>query len=318
MNNRPTLYDILETKKLIEPHIVRTPLHFYHTLSQELNAEIYVKHENHQVLGAFKVRGAVNVVSRLSESERANGIISSSTGNFGQGIAYAAGIFGVDVHVVVPTNVNPGKAESMRLLGADLILHGNEFDEARLYGEEIASREGYRYIHSANEPMLTAGTGTYTLEIMEDLPDVDVIIVPIGGGSGACGACIVAKSINPKVRVIGVQAEAAPAAYLSWKAGRVEEAPMKTAAEGLATGVGYEFTQNILMDLLDDFILVSESELQNALVMNLEKTHNLTEHAGSASLAAALKIKDDLKNKKVALVMSGGNVSIPQLLAALT
>ena len=286
MNDRPTLYDILETKKLIEPHIVRTPLHFYHTLSQELDAEIYVKHENHQVLGAFKVRGAVNVMSRLSEAERANGVISSSTGNFGQGIAYAAGIFGVDVHVVVPTNVNPGKAESMRLLGADLILHGNEFDEARLHGEEIASKEGYRYIHSANEPMLTAGTVT--------------------------------KSINPKVRVIGVQAEAAPAAYLSWKAGRLEQAPMKTAAEGLATGVGYEFTQSILIDLLDDFILVSEPELQNAMVMNLEKTHNLTEHAGSAALAAALKIKDELRNKKVALVMSGGNVSIPQLLAALT
>ena len=183
MTNLPTLQNVIEAQQRISKHITRTPLHHYPALDELLGAKVYVKHENHQLLGAFKMRGALNVVSQLTEEEKRNGVISASTGNFGQGIAYAAGIFGVDVHVVVPTNVNPGKAESMRLLGADLILHGNEFDEARLHGEEIASKEGYRYIHSANEPMLTAGTGTYTLEIMEDLPDVDVIIVPIGGGS---------------------------------------------------------------------------------------------------------------------------------------
>lgn len=317
MNNRPTLQDVYETRKRIAPYVVRTPLHRHRALESILGAEVYVKHENHQVLGAFKVRGAVNVVSRLSDEDKSRGVISSSTGNFGQGIAYAAGIFGVEVHVVVPTDVNPGKAESMRLLGADLILHGDEFDEARQHAERLALEQGYRYIHSANEPMLTAGTGTYTLEIMEDLPDVDVIIVPVGGGSGACGACIVSKSINPDVCVIGVQAEAAPAAYQSWKAGHVEEAPMKTVAEGLATGTGYEFTQAILRDLLDDFILVSETELKAAMVLNLEKTHNLTEHAGSAALAAAIKIKDQLRGKKVALVISGGNASLDQLRAAL-
>ena len=317
MNDRPTLQDVYETRKRIAPYVVRTPLHRYRALDSILGAEVYVKHENHQVLGAFKVRGAVNVVSRLSDEEKGRGIISSSTGNFGQGIAYAAGIFGVDVHVVVPTDVNPGKAESMRLLGANLILHGKEFDESRLHAERLAKEEGYRYIHSANDPMLTAGTGTYTLEIIEDLPDVDTIIVPVGGGSGACGACIVAKSINPEVRVFGVQSDAAPAAYLSWKEGGIVEAPMRTAAEGLATGVGYEYTQRILRDLLDDFILVTEADLNEAIVLNLEKTHNLTEHAGSAALAAALKIKDRLAGRKVALVMSGGNVSLDQLRAAL-
>ena len=180
MNNRPTLQDVYETRKRIAPYVVRTPLHRHRALESILGAEVYVKHENHQVLGAFKVRGAVNVVSRLSDEDKSRGVISSSTGNFGQGIAYAAGIFGVEVHVVVPTDVNPGKAESMRLLGADLILHGDEFDEARQHAERLALEQGYRYIHSANEPMLTAGTGTYTLEIMEDLPDVDVII----GGYG--------------------------------------------------------------------------------------------------------------------------------------
>ena len=314
---RPTLKDIIETRRRIAPYIVRTPLHHYPSLDALLDAEVYVKHENHQALGAFKVRGAVSVVSRLSEEQRRRGVISSSTGNFGQGIAFAASLFGADAHIVVPTTVNPGKAESMRLLGANLILHGSEFDEAREHAERLAEEEGYTYVHSANDPGLTAGTGTYTLEIIEDLPDVDVIIVPVGGGSGACGTCIVAKSIEPAIEVVGVQAEAAPGAYLSWKEGRIVEAPMRTAAEGLATAMGYEFTQGILRDLLDDFVLVSEEELNQAVVLHLEKTHNLTEHAGASSLAAAIKIRDRLAGKKVALVLSGGNLSVDQLKAAL-
>ena len=146
---------------------------------------------------------------------------------------------------------------------------------------------------------------------------MDVIIVPVGGGSGACGACIAAKGIDPRVQVIGVQAASAPAAYLSWKEGRIVEAPMETAAEGLATRVGFELTQAILRDLLDDFVLVSEAELDQAVVLHLEKTHNLTEAAGAASLAAALKIKERLRGKKVALILSGGNISLAQLQAAL-
>ncbi len=317
MTDRPTLTDVLETRKRIAPYVVRTPLHRYRSLDSMLGAEVYVKHENHQVLGAFKARGAVNAVSLLSIEDRSRGVICSSTGNFGQGLAYAAGIFGVEVHVVVPTNVNPAKADSMRLLGANLILHGREFDESRRHAERLAEQQGYRYLHSANDPALTAGTGTYTLEIMEDLPDVDVIIVPVGGGSGACGACVAAKSISPKVRVIGVQSEAAPAAYLSWKERRIAEAPMRTAAEGLATGVGYEFTQAILQDMLDDFVLVTDDELARAIVLNLDKTRNLTEHAGAAALAAALKIRETLAGRKIVLVMSGGNLSLSQLRMAL-
>ena len=317
MLERPTLKDIMETRNLIAPHIVRTPLHHYRSLDALLDAEVYLKHENYQALGAFKVRGGVSVIARLSEEEKRRGVISSSTGNFGQGIAYAAGAFGVKATVVVPTDVNPGKAESMRLLGAELILHGSEFDEARAHVEELAEEKGYRYVHSANEPALTAGTGTYTLEIIEDLPDVDVIIVPVGGGSGACGACIAAKSVNPSVQVIGVQSEAAPGAYLSWKEGRIVEARMGTVAEGLATAMGYEFTQEILRDLLDDFVLVSEDEIKQAVVLHISKTHTLAEHAGAAPLAAALKIKERLFGKKVVLVVSGGNISPEQLRDAL-
>ena len=317
MTARPTLKDVMETRGRIAPYVTRTPLHHYRSLDKLLDAEIHVKHENHQGMGAFKVRGAVNVLSRLTDDEKRRGVIAASSGNFGQGIAYAAGIFGVEAVVVLPTDANPGKVEAMRQLGATLIFHGHDFDDAREHAERLAAEEGYRYIHSANEPLLISGTGTFTLEIIDDLPDVDVIIVPVGGGSGACGACIVAKSIEPRIQVIGVQAASAPAAYLSWKQGKLVESVMETAAEGLATRVGFELTQGILRDMLDDFVLVSEEEMAQAVVLHLEMTHNLTEHAGASSLAAAIKIKEQLQGKKVVLVVSGGNITVQQLRAAL-
>jgi len=313
----PTLLDVIAARERISPHLNRTPLHHYRALDELVGAEVWVKHENHHVMGAFKIRGALNVIAQLSDEEKSAGVVAASTGNFGQGLAYAAGIFGVDSVVVVPEGSNTGKVESMRRLGARIVFHGSEFDEASEYADRLAKQEGCRYIHSANEAGLVPGTGTYTLEIMEDLPDVDVIIVPIGGGSGACGACIVSKALNPKVQVIGVQSDAAPAQYLSWKEGRVVEAPMETKAEGLATGSGYADTLKIMTELLDDFILVSEEELDAAVVNHLTYTHNLTEHAGAASLAAAVKIKDRLAGKKVALIVSGGNITVDQLKSAL-
>ena len=317
MSDRPTLLDVIDARRRIASHITRTPLHHYRSLDGLIGAQVYVKHENHQLLGSFKARGALNVLSQLTEEEKKSGVVVASTGNFGQGIAYAAAVFGVQANVVVPTDANPGKAESMRRLGANLIFHGRDFDDSREHAEMLAGREGYRYIHSANEPLLISGVGTYALEIIEDLPDVDVLIVPVGGGSGVCGACLVAKALNPDTQVIGVQAASAPAAYLSWREGRTVEAQMETVAEGLATRVGFELTQRIMRDMLDDFLLVSEEELDRAVVLHLENTHNLTEHAGAASLAAALKIKDSLRGKKVALVVSGGNITLDQLRAAL-
>ena len=318
MTERPTLRDIVEARQRIAPYVIRTPLHRYLSLDELLGAEVYVKHENHQRLGAFKMRGGVNLMVQLSEEDRERGVVTASTGNHGQSIAFAAGLLGVKAIVVVPEGANPGKVESMRSLGADVVFHGRDFDASREYVERLCKEEGYRYIHSANEPALIAGVGTSTLEIVEDLPDVEVILVPIGGGSAACGACIAAKGLNPAIEVVGVQAASAPAAYLSWKAGHIQEAPMESEAEGLATATGYELTQEIMRDLLDDFVLVTEEELDQAIVLHLEKTHNLTEHAGAASLAGALKIADRLKGKKVALVMSGGNVSLDHLRSALS
>ncbi len=317
MSDRPTMLDVIEARRRIAPYITRTPLHHYLTLDALIGAEVYVKHENHQPLGSFKLRGALNVISQLPVAEKRGGVVVASTGNFGQGIAYAAGVFDVEANVVVPVDANPDKADSMRRLGATLIFHGRDFDDSREHAERLAGEEGYRYIHSANEPALIPGVATLTLEIIEDLPDVDVIVVPVGGGSGVGGACIVAKSLDPRKQVIGVQAASAPAAYLSWREGRIMESTMDTAAEGLATRVGFELTQAIMRDMLDDFVLVTEEEMAQAVVLHLEKTHNLTEQAGAASLAAAVKTRDRLQGKKVALVMSGGNISVSQLKAAL-
>ena len=317
MLERPNILEVVEARRRIAPYVIRTPLHHYRSLDALIGAEVHVKHENHQHLGAFKVRGAMNVVAQLTEDEKRAGVVVASTGNFGQGIAYAAEVFGIQATVVVPVDANPGKVDSMRRLGANLVFHGRDFDESREHAERLALEEGYRYIHSANEPALFPGVGTIALEIIEDLPRVDAIIVPVGGGSGVSGACIAAKALDARIQVIGVQAASAPAAHLSWRNGRIEESKMETAAEGLATRMGYELTQAIMRDLMDDFILVTEEEMAQAVVLHLEHTHNLAEHAGAASLAAAIKIKDRLQGKVVALVLSGGNISLDQLRAAM-
>jgi len=317
MHPRPTFQDVLKAKAIIAPHLPRTPLYRYASLCQLLGCQVYVKHENHQPVGAFKVRGGVYLVSQLSEEERRRGVIAASTGNHGQSVAYAGRLFGVRAIIGVPEGANPGKVAAMRALGAEVRFHGADFDAAREYVERLAAEEGYRYIHSGDEPHLIAGVGTYALEILEDLPDVETIIVPVGGGSGAAGVCTVVKTLNPAVEVIAVQAAAAPAAYRSWRAKKLVEDKMETFAEGLATRTAFALPQRILWEHLDDFVLVSEDELRQAIVLMLEQTHNLAEGAGAASLAAAVRLKARLAGRKVALVLSGGNLSVEKLRWAL-
>ena len=313
----PTFQDVLKARQVVGRYLPRTPLHFYPALSDLLGCQVYVKHENHQPVGAFKVRGGVYLVSQLSEEERRRGVIAASTGNHGQSVAYAGRLFGVRAIIGVPEGANPGKVAAMRALGAEVRFHGADFDAAREYVERLAAEEGYRYIHSGDEPHLIAGVGTYALEILEDLPDVETIIVPVGGGSGAAGVCTVVKTLNPAVEVIAVQAAAAPAAYRSWRAKKLVEDKMETFAEGLATRTAFALPQRILWEHLDDFALVSEDELRQAIVLMLEQTHNLAEGAGAASLAAAVRLKARLAGRKVALVLSGGNLSVEKLRWAL-
>jgi threonine dehydratase len=310
-----TIDDVRTAAGRIAPHLRPTPLYPYAGLDRIVDASVWVKHENHQPVGAFKVRGGVNLLSCLDEEERRRGLIAASTGNHGQSVAYAARLFGVTARICAPEGVNPVKLDAMQSLGAEVVVHGRDFDEAREHCERLAAEHGYRYVHSGNEPLLIAGVGTETLEIVEELPDVDAIIVPIGGGSGAAGACIVAKATRPGIEVIGVQSEAAPAAFQSWRTRSLVGGEMETTAEGLATRVPFELPQQILWEHLDDFVLVSEDEIRDATRSMIEHTRNLIEPAGAAPLAAALRLRDRLQDRRVVLVASGGNLSPAQLKA---
>ncbi len=310
---QPAFLDVLQARHILDKYLSPTPLHRYPALDWRLEARVYIKHENYQPIGAFKVRGGINLVSRLSAEERKQGVVTASTGNHGQSIAYAARLFGVRAIIVAPEGANPVKVEAMESYGAEVVLHGKDFDAAKAHCENMAQEQGLRYIHSGDEPLLIAGVGTTTLEIIEQQPDIEIIFVPIGGGSGAAGACLVAKSINPDIQVIGVQAAAAPSAYLTWKNRQHTTAQMETEAEGLATGAPFMLPQQILWQYLDDFILVEEEAMRQAVRLYLEKAKTLAEHAGAAPLAAALQLKERVRNKTIALIISGGNIAPDKL-----
>ncbi len=311
----PDLADVLAARQRIAPYLRPTPLYRYPALDALTGAQVWVKHENHQPVGAFKVRGGVNLVSQLSADERRRGVIAASTGNHGQSVAYAADLFAVRATICMPERANPVKVESMQALGAEVVFFGRDFDEAREHCEQLAAEHGYRYIHSGNEPLIVAGVATYALEILETRPDLEAIVVPVGGGSGAAGVCVVAKAVRPSIEVIGVQSEAAPAAYRSWRARELLEGTNSTFAEGLATRTAFELPQRILQESLDDFVLVSEDALKAATRLMIEKTRNLVEPAGAAALAAVLAAPGRFAGRKVAIVCSGGNISPAQLTA---
>jgi threonine dehydratase len=309
-----TLDDVYEARKVVRRYLPKTPLVHSPALCKKLGFDAYVKCDNTLPTGAFKVRGGVNLISRLSEKEKRRGVIAASTGNHAQSVAYAACLFGAKAIIGMPEGSNPDKVEATRCYGARVEFHGKDYDEARCWVEEEAKRKGYRYIHSANEPLLIAGVGTLYLEIVEEIPDVDVVFAPIGGGTGAAAACIVAKTINPNIKVIGVQAAKAPAVYLSWKNKRLMETESAgTFAEGLATRVTFALTFEILCRMMDDIVLVSEEEMKKAILTLLGTTHQLAEGAGAASTAAALKMRAQLQGQRVALPLTGGNLTLENL-----
>lgn len=313
----PTFQDVLAARQRIAPYLRPTPLHSYPALNDLIGTQVFIKHENYQPVGAFKVRGGVNLVAQLTPEERQCGLIAASTGNHGQSIAYAGRLFGVQVRIVVPEGANPGKVAAMRGMGAEVIFHGAKFDDAVQHCAALASQHGYRYVHSGNEPHLIAGVGTHTLEVLLEQPDVEVVVVPLGLGSGSAGACLAAHGINPAIKVIAVQSAESPAGYDSWKARELRTAPNRTFAEGVATGGAAEMTQAIIWEHLHDFVLVSDDEIRQAMLWMIERAHTLAEGAGAASLAAAYQIREELQGKKVALICSGGNTSLEHLRQAL-
>ncbi len=309
----PTIADVYRAKHLLEPHLQRTPLVRNPALSRELGFEAWLKLENLQPIGAFKVRGGVYLSASMTAEERSRGIIGASTGNHGQSLAYGAKLAGIKCTIVMPDEANPMKVESMRALGAEVLFHGADFEEAREWAEARAASESIQYIHHSNAPRLVTGVATMSIEVIEDLPDVDVILTPIGGGSGALGHCLVAKELRPGVEVIGVQAAGAPAVYESWKSHTLRESGIDTAAEGLATGAAYHPAVRTLIDRLDDFVLVSEEEIREAMLALARTAHVIAEEAGAAATAAAVQLRERLAGKKVVIIVSGGNVPLDHL-----
>jgi threonine dehydratase len=317
--NPPTYDDVLAAAPVVHRYLKPTPLYEWPALSRLLGFRYLLKHENHTPTTAFKVRGGLNVIARLPDEQKRRGVIGCSTGNHGQSLAYACARFGVRCLIVVPARNNPDKVEAIRALGAEILEHGQDFDEARVHCEAVCQREGLRYVHSANEPDLIAGVGTCALEIFDDLPEPDVLLVPVGLGSGICGAALVAAARRPQARVIGVQSELAPAVTLSWRAGRpVETDTPRTFAEGMATRVPASLTLEMMRRLVHDMVLVSDEELREAIVLLLRLTHNLAEGAGAASTAAAFQLRERLAGQTVVGVLSGGNLDLRELARILT
>ncbi len=313
MTDEISLAQVEEAQKVVYAHMRPTPLIHYPLLSQEMGLQAYVKHENHTPIGAFKIRGGLNLMAYLAR-QHVPGVITATRGNHGQSIALAARLHGIPATVVVPVGNNPEKNDLMRAQGAELIEYGKDFDEARVLVEQLQHERGLYYVHPANEPRLVTGVGTYWLEVFQDLPDIDVALVPVGGGSGICGAITVLKALRPAVRLIGVQAENAPAVYQSWKQGRIcETDSAATFADGLATRVAFELPFGIMRDGVDDMVLVSEAEIREAIVRLLRTTHNLAEGAGAAAVAAAWKQRAQLQGQNVVMVLSGGNIDLATL-----
>jgi len=305
----PTLHDVYDARTRVYRTLRPTPLIRHPLLASELGCDVFVKHENHNPTGAFKIRGGLNLVSMLGAETRARGIVTASTGNHGQSIALACSLEGVPCTVYVPQGNNPEKNAAMRAYGATVLEFGKDFDEARERCEIDAHDRGYRYVHSANEPLLVAGVATYALEMFETLPRVDVVFVPIGGGSGAAGMTIVRTALGSSARIVGVQAARADAFTRSWRSGvRTVGERADTFAEGLATRVTFDLTYDILKRGLDDIVTLTEEELAAGVRLALRTTHNLAEGAGAAALMAAWTCRRELQGKTVVCVMSGGNM----------
>jgi threonine dehydratase len=318
LSNDVNLLGVVKAKAVIGRYLNRTNLIYYSELSRLVGCEVYVKHENHNPTGSFKIRGALNFFHHMSKEELEAGVLVATRGNHGLAMAWAARWFNVPCTVVVPEGNNPEINRIVESFGAELIVHGSDFYDAQSYCEELVDSAGYYYVQQGNEPEILNGLGTMGLEVFEDLPAVDVIICPIGGGAGCASLVKVAQAVNPKVEVIGVQPERAAAFHASWKKGEwstIDIAP--TVADGLAARSPFQLAYAIMKDRISDVVLLNEDELLGGVRLALQATHNLAEAAGAASIAAAIKINDRLAGKKVALIMSGGNLDHAHLVQAL-
>ncbi|MBB5787578.1 threonine ammonia-lyase [Jiangella mangrovi] len=309
----PTLPDVLDAQRLLARHLPPTPVWSYPALDAAAGATVFVKHENTQPTGAFKVRGGITLLSRLDPAARRQGVVGYSTGNHAQSLAYAARLFGVPCTIVMPERPNPAKADAVLRLGAELVEHGATFDDAAPHARALAAERGMRLVSAADEPDIIAGVATVYAELFAQQPHLDAVVVPVGSGSGAAAACLVAGALAPGCEVIAVQAADSPAAHDSWRSGSLERRANRTAVEGLATGSGFALPQRMLRSRLTDFVLVDDDQIAAAQWRLLRDAHTLAEGAGAAALAAVLADPDRFAGRRVAVVCTGGNASETEL-----
>ena len=309
----PTYADVVAARPRVYAHLRPSPLLHHPLLDEWVGCRVLVKHENHNPTGSFKIRGGLNLVGQLDDRERQRGVIAASTGNHGQSLALACQLHAVRCRIVVPVGANPDKMAAIRAFGAEILEQGRDFDEAREWVEDFAAREGWRYVHNANEPHLIAGVATYAAEVFEAVERVDFVFVPIGGGSGAAGCAVVREGLGTKTRIVGVQAQEADAFTRSWRGPtRVTSERAATFAEGIATRTTFDLTFSMLKTALDDVVTLEEAELREGVTAAIQFTHNLAEGAGAAPLAAARRFKPP-RNSTVVCAMSGGNADMRTL-----
>lgn len=313
-----TFQNVLEARRKIENFVTRTPTYLSIVFSRIAGAEVYLKLECFQPVGAFKIRGAVNKIGNLSQSELERGLVTASSGNHGLSVAYVAKIFGAKAVVVVPENAVTEKVEAIGNYGAEVVKYGKDYEEAYLKALEIQKKDKRNFVHPFNDPYVIAGQGTIGLELLEDAPDLDTIIVPVGGGGLISGIAVAAKTVKPEIKIVGVQAEGAPAIYRSWKAGRIVEIESaKTVADGLVARKPLDPTFRIIRRHVDDVLLVTDREIDEAVLTLLREAHILAEPSGATSLAALLFKYHPESKEKIALIISGANISIGYLTSLL-
>ncbi|MDH2392504.1 pyridoxal-phosphate dependent enzyme [Streptomyces sp. HNM0663] len=315
MECEPTYADVLAARELLAARLPVTPMWSYPALDHATGATVFVKHENVQPIGAFKVRGGLTLLAGMTPAQRAEGLVTYSTGNHAQSLAYACAAYGAPCTVVMPSSASAEKVRAVRALGASAVLHGADMAEAQERAEKLAADGGCRLVSPGDTPALLAGVGTAYVEIFEARRGLDAVVVPVGSGTGAAAAGIVAAELAPGCRVIAVQSSAAPAAHDSWRAGGCVERPDRTAAEGLATGRGFVLPQRLLRTHLAEFRLVSDEQIFAAQRLLASHAHTLAEGAGAAGLAAVLADPEGFAGQRVAVVCTGGNASAAEIAA---
>jgi len=309
-----TVQDVLRARKVIRSYLRPTALLSYPALDGLLSAHVFVKHENHSPIGSFKARGSLNALSAHTRERR---VVACSTGNHGMGVAYAAKLLGLQATVVVPEWANREKTSAIEALGGRVVFSGRSVAESQQRTRELVEEQSAYFADDGGDMLIAAGAGTVALEILEEVPDLDVLIIPLGDGALAGGCGVVVKALAPHVRTLGVQSESCPAMFESWQRGEVMRVEGQTLADGLAVVEPHAAAVKLLRRVLDEAILVSERELADAIRLLLRYTHNLAEGAGAAALAGGLKVRETLAGRKVALILSGGNLDtrlLPTLL----